>query len=489
MVALSATVLATAAAAQNKKTVVMAAGDCSDASLISGSRDFTQAVEPLLGAQLIEGSVVLDIVRPRPTRSVAELERQVDSARTLFYGGQADRAEELVDRSLDELERVSPEAKPWNATVAALVLKALIARGAEKNKDATEAFRRIVRIDPLFKLDPDAYPPSTVAAFEAVKKEVARARKVQVWVRAESGDASVFIDGHFMGPSPLRVELVPGNYRVVLSRASEVSFPHRLDVSAKEAKLNVDMAFEGAVGLVPPLCLSSGTDAVAVKLGQVVAAERVIVLRNVARRSEPPYLSGAVIDLASGQQVRDGSVQLKDFESLANFLVTGQESALVRKAGAAAPTPVETAKVPVAEPATSAAPLPPPTPPLVTAVQPGAPANMAMSGGRIFAITLLAAGVVSVVSGVGVFAAGSSARDDLASLTTGDRINGSQSATALALMDSVNGNGTAAGLLIGLGVGALGGGIVSMLVFPGTTVRVSASVTPGQGALLVRGSF
>src|SRR4051812_2707381 len=167
----------------DRKTVIVAGGDCSDPSLISGAKDFRDTATRLLGGQLMEPEGVLDIVRPRPTRSVQDIERQVESAKALFYGGQSDRALELVERALTELERAPPDAKPWPVTQSALVLQALVQKSLEHPKEMNDAFRRIVRLDPTFKLDPDAHPPSAIAALEAVKKELARARKATLQVR------------------------------------------------------------------------------------------------------------------------------------------------------------------------------------------------------------------------------------------------------------------------------------------------------------------
>src|SRR5688572_17827696 len=108
------------------KTVVLTAGDCSDAALINSARDFRDAAKPLLSSDVIDDESVLDIVRPRPTRGLADLERQVESAKTLFYGGQNERALEQVQRALLELERAEPDSKPWPLTESALLLQAEI---------------------------------------------------------------------------------------------------------------------------------------------------------------------------------------------------------------------------------------------------------------------------------------------------------------------------------------------------------------------------
>lgn len=485
-----------------KKTLVIAAGECADPSLISGAKDFRDTASRLLGPQLMEAEVVLDIVRPRATRSLQDIERQIDSARALFYGGQADRAEGLIDRALDELDRASPESKPWPATQNALVLKALIAKSLDRPKDMADAFRRIARIEPSFKLDPDAHPPSAIAALEAVKKELSRARRSPVLVRVDAGPvATVYVDGQPMGATPLKLELPPGTYRVALTSGGMVSFPHRLDLP-KDVKLGIDLAFEGSIGTQAPLCLSGAADAPAVKLAQLVAAENVIILRNVGKRAEPPYLQGTVYDLASGQQERSGSVQPELLSNLATFLVTGKEMMGVAKAGGEPSKPVVIAPMPVekkveakVEPkkvddAPVAAPLPPTAVPL--AQQPTFEVKNDSNPGRAVSFTLIGLGVALAVGGAVAFAAGTDDRDRLEGISPGGLLP-SQTINAgkesLPLMTRIDTNTTASLALMAGGGGAILSGVIGVLLFPAGDVKLSAGPTAQGASMLVQGKF
>jgi|APLak6261679142_1056127.scaffolds.fasta_scaffold00001_130 hypothetical protein len=497
---LSVMVLAASVAWAGKKTVIIAGGDCADPSLISGAKDFRDASTRLLGAQLMEAEVVLDIVRPRATRSLQDIDRQLDSARALFYGGQTDRAEALVDRALEELERASPDTKPWPSTQNALVLKALIAKSFDRPKDMADAFRRIVRVDPGFKLDPDAHPPSAIAALEAVKKELSRVRKAPILVRVDAGPiATVYVDGQPMGTTPLKLDLVPGTYRVALVSGSMVSFPHRVD-SPRDLKLGVDLAFEGSISTQAPLCLSGTVDAPAIKLSQLVAAENVIVLRNVARRGEPAYLSGTLYDLSTGQQERAGSVQLELIPNLATFLVTGKEMSGVQHPG----EPMKVSSVPP--------PLPAPEP--VAKVEPAAPVDDAPrpivltpralapvvdvkpeatpSTGRVVSYVVIGVGVAALVAGAIVYSAGAIDREALAAIAPGDTLPSQTTRSgpeALALMTRVDANSNLAFATIGGGAGAVLGGVLGAVLFPASTTKVSVAPTPTGASLGVAGSF
>jgi hypothetical protein len=472
--------------------VVLVAGDCTDPALISAVRDFRGTAERLLGTQLLESEAVLDIVRPRPTRSLQDVERQVDSARSLFYGGQVERALELVERALIELERASPEAKPWALTQQALVLQALIAKALDRPKEMSDAFRRLVRVDASFKLDPDAHPPSAIAALEAVKKELTRARRAQVVVRVEEGPAAtVFIDGQALGQTPLKLDLVPGTYRVQLAAAGLVSFPHRLDVP-RDTRLGVDLVFEGSVGLQAPLCLSPGADdGAALKLGQLVTAERLIVLRNTAKAGAPTLITGALFELSSGRQARIATVPTEYLGNLAVFLVTGKEQAgLVRDGAAPKPAP-ESVQAPAAPPVAEA---PRPAAPVVDArkptFQPGQPVSNA---GRVASFALLGAAAAAGLAGGVVWGTGGEDRRRLAGLT---RLDGtffsSQTPAgqeALTLMRTVDGNNTATFMLVGGAVGAAVAGVVGLVLFPSADAKVTASPSAGGGTVTLSGRF
>ena len=464
------------------KTVIVAGGDCSDPALISSAKDFRDAATRLLGGQLMEPEGVLDIVRPRPTRSVQDIDRQVESAKALFYGGQPERALELVERALVELERAPPEAKPWPATQAALVLQALVQKSLEHPKEMNDAFRRLARIDPSFKLDPDAHPPSALAALEAVKKELARARKATLQVRVDAGPAAtVYVDGFAMGATPLKLELPAGTYRISLAAPGMLSFPHRVELP-RDSKLNVDLAFEGALGLQAPLCLATADDGSAIKLAQLVAGDSVIILRNTAKRSSPPFISGAVFDLGNGQQERAGSVTPELIGRLATFLITGQGREGIRFDGPQGATEPVT----VLEPAPLSAQKEPPHPSGIVSAP--APASS-----RVAPFTLIGVGGAAIVGGVIGYVAGEWERARLAGITLGNGklpLNSLEvGREALERMTSID---TIRSLCFGLIAGGAGtaiSGALLLWLFPSSPATVALSPTPGGASVQVGGRF
>lgn len=482
-------VMAASPAWAGRKTVILAAGDCADPSLVSGAKDFRDTASKLLGAQLLEGEGVLDIVRPRPTRSIEDIQRQVDSARTLFYGGQPDRAAEQVERALTELERTSPEARPWAVTQAALVLQALVQKNLDHPKEMNDAFRRIVRLDPTFKLDPDAHPPSAIAALDAVKKDLARSRKSTLLVRVETGPAAtVFVDGLALGATPLKLDLAPGTYRISLTAPDMVSFPHRVELP-RDSKLSVDLAFEGSLGLQAPLCLSGADDGASIKLGQLVAAESVIILRNTAKRGAPPFLSGTLFDLSSGQQERGGAVAPELLANLATFLVTGKEQAGIQVSGPKV-EPKEPVVVAVREEPVRVD----PPPAIIDPRQPTFDVATGTSPGRVTSFALVGVGGAAVLAGIIAYSAGGADRARFEGITRplGKLPPATQQPVAqeaIDLMTAIDTNRALSFSLIGGGVGALVAGLVGGLLFPSSTTHVSVGAAPSGASMQVSGRF
>ena len=475
-----------------KKTVVLASGDCADPALVSSAKDFRDSATRMLGSNLMDAETVLDIVRPRALRSLQDIERQLESGRALFYGGQPERADEILDRVIEQLDRAPAESAVWPVYSGALILKALVAKNAEKTREMNDAFRHILRVDPGFKLDPDAYPPSALTAFEAVRKEVQRSRKSAIQIRVDSGPAAtVFLDGHAVGQTPLKLDLVAGSYRVMLANGAMVSFPHKLDVP-RDGKLSIDFAFEGSVSKQPPLCLEGGSEASAVKLAQLVTAEQVIVLRNTARRGDPAYISGALYNLGTGQQERTGSVQPNLIGNLATFIVTGKPTPGVGSPND--PPPSAPPAVTVAPVANGDSNL---TPGAVTTPEPLSPVAPSKSNGaRIASAVIAGLGGVAIITGIVSYASFAEQRSTFELLANGGRLpplggtaEAARRSQALALLTQIQSNTTLSFALIGGGVGLAAAGLLGVVLFPDSPAQLSVAPSAGGASFSVTGRF
>ncbi|MBL8919782.1 MAG: PEGA domain-containing protein [Myxococcaceae bacterium] len=480
------------------RTLVVGAGDCQSVELVTGLNDFSAALRQQLKADLYEPDVVLDIVRPRPTRSLEDVERQVESARTLFYNGQNDRALDLLKQALVELERAPIAGQPWKVTAQALTLQGVLLLGANKKADAAESFKRVLRVEPTYALNSDEYTPGVLSQFEAYRKELARTRRSPLMVQSTSPGAEVLVEGRVMGVTPLKLDLAAGSYRVLLRERERMSFLRVLTVP-RDTQLQVDLAAEGALSTQAPLCLAAKdklAEAAALKLANTVTADDLLVVRLEGAKGVPGQFVASRYEIRSGSMLREGRVQTPSrgkpaFGALATFVLTGQGSSVIVSPESAAPEtaakkePATPSGKPV-EPAVSTTPRESPPPP------PAGPTRM--STARLVSFVLAGAGVAAIGAGVGVFVVGDPTRARLASLR---QANGklpepldAGHREALDLIIRADANQTLAFVLLGAGAGLVGAGALSFFLFPGE-VPVSATVVPlhGGGAAVLSGRF
>lgn len=487
------------------KTLVVGAGDCQGVELVTGLTDFSAALRPKLKADLYEADVVLDIVRPRPTRTLDDVQRQVESARTLFYNGQTERALDLLRQALSELERAPIVGEPWKVMAQAHALKGVVLLGLGKKPEALDAFRAVLRVEPTHALSKDDFTPSVLSQFEALRKELARVKKAQLQVQSSTVGAEVLLEGRLMGVTPLTLSLTPASYRLLVRAGDRASYLRVVSVP-REGVVQVDLEAEGALATQAPLCLNAKdkvAESAALKLANTVTADDLVLVRREGPRSTPGSFVAARYEIRTGSVVREGRVQapLKGkpaFPALAEFLLTGQGSSLIVTPDAptsmvvvekkpARPSDVVVEQVVEARPLETTTPPtePPPPPPLV-------PAQASISGARIASFVLMGVGLGLAVTGVVLDLQGAGTRDRFQSLLQNGRLPNPSDPThreALNLAVVVENSRRVAWSLLGAGLGVLASGVAAFFVFPGTSTTVAAVPGPSGGAFSVSSTF
>ncbi|MBS1150674.1 MAG: hypothetical protein H6Q89_2372, partial [Myxococcaceae bacterium] len=400
------------------RTVTIAAGDCRNPELITATQTFSIAVAGRMGGEVLTSEAVLERFRPVPTVSSPELSRQLEAAQTQFYAGAYDKALEALRQSSAAIERLSPRAEPWKLMSRGLLLQALVHKSAGRKNEAVEAQKRVLRIDPGFKLDADYYTPGTIQAFEALRKEMLKVKKVKLTITSSPTAAQVFLDGAPVGKTPFAGEYPLGDYRLALVSGEKVSFTRDLKLSRDEA-LQIDVGFEGALSPQPPLCLAAeaeqGVD-LALKLAALAGADQVVVLGLEARNNEPGWVNAVLLEVNKGSKVREGGIRFigarraQSLTALAGFVLTGNPSAAeVAALATAAPAPVASAA-------------PPPAVEVAIAAAGSEPAAMVEQraargvGPRVVSVALMGAGAIVGIAAAGVFASGGVDRSALATL-------------------------------------------------------------------------
>lgn len=487
-------VLGATMASAGPRTLVVGAGDCQSVELVTGVGDFNAALKERLKADLYESDVVLDIVRPRPTRSPDDVERLVESARTLFYNGQNERSLELLKQALSELERAPLTGEPWKVMAQALTLKGVVLLGLGKRAEASESFKQVLRVEPGYALNKDEFAPSIVSQFEGHRKELARQKKTAVTVQSTPAGGQVLVEGRAVGVTPVKLELATGAYRVTVRLQNRHSFLRVVQVP-REAQLQVDLASEGALAAQAPLCLDArerAAEAAALKLANTVTADDLVLVRHDTTRGGPGQFVASRYEIRTGSMVREGRVQVPArgkpaFADLANFLLTGQGSTALVMTDAMPPSPAAQPAATVTRPPPSLT--PGPTEP------PAAPAVIEARGislPRVVSYTLFGAGAVGVGTGLALFFAGGADRDRLAQLRqpSGKLPDPSEPThrEALDTVGRIDANQRLAFAVLGAGLGAATAGLVTFLFFP-AEAPARVVIAPNGMGVVASGSF
>ncbi|HEX4622770.1 MAG TPA: PEGA domain-containing protein, partial [Myxococcaceae bacterium] len=200
-------------AAASPSMVVAASGNCKDADLLGDVKLLADALRGRTNGHLLSAEEVAQKLGAEASQSADELQRQVDAAQLQFYQGDRAAAERTVPEILTEAERLPPGAQRWKIFTTAVLLQSQIDRERGKQDAADDAFKRILRLEPSFQLDPDYFAPSVRKRFDKLRSELARSRKEALAVRSTPSGAEVFLDGRRMGQTPFSAEVVAGSYQ------------------------------------------------------------------------------------------------------------------------------------------------------------------------------------------------------------------------------------------------------------------------------------
>jgi len=467
------------------RTLAVGVGDCGNGELLTGLASFQTALEKRLGKSAIDGEQALAIVRPRAERSLEDIQRQVETARTLFYSGQSDRALDQLKQALTDLDRVSPHLEAWKTTRDALLVQALAYRSLNRQADAKDAFTRVLRVEPTATLDPTLYTPTIISTFEGLKRTLARSRHARLQVTSTPPGATVMLDGRDVGKTPLSLPLLPARYRVSLVSGPRASFSRTVTLPG-ESQVKVDLAFEGAVSLQAPACIEKGGAPEALKLAALVGADQVVVFLLDSARGDPSYFRGTLYSVPQGTRIREGGVTKKgagSFDELVTFVVTGEKAPGVLTAEALqAPKPADVPKVEPVEPG-----------PAPKAEVPAVLAHAPSSRPTVLGWSLVGGGAAVAALGVVVWVGGGAERAQLAARTASDGklVPPSEPGhrEALDLMPKVDFNRAFTFGFVGAGVGAALAGAGVLFFAPGSPVQATAALSPDGASVHVSGRW
>lgn len=482
--------------------LVVASGECKDAELTSHARAFHGALKARQDQEVMTPEAFAERLFPASKGSFEDLQRQLDAAQDHFYEARYARAEQAVNDALREISRLPAGEAHWKLYTHAQLLHGLNYRSMGKVKESDAAFRNVLRLQPDYKLDPALYAPSIRQAFEKVRSEVTKGKKVKLSVKSTLSASEVFLDGFKVGQTPLTANVPAGTYDITVVNGSAVSFPRQIQAQGTDTSVLIDLAYEGSVSASPFPCLASSNKAAdntlnyAVRLGGALGVEEVIVVRLETPTSGPKWFAATVLNVEGGQKVREGGFKTQGLDAppdslsaLVDFVTTG-------KAQPNLVVPNTNGRAPWAKPSTGDAPVASSLSPDVSA-QGQLPEGVSESssrstpGLRTASYVALGAGAAGLV-GAGVVRL--MAEKDLNALDP-HLVNGRiprDDAEAIQLRDSLASKGKLmTGLLIGSGAAIATGAVLFFMSPSNTPPPVSLGVSAGAdgASASVSGSF
>ncbi|WP_257451657.1 PEGA domain-containing protein [Archangium lipolyticum] len=313
------------AAGAAPRRVVVASGDCKDAELSSQTKAFYNALMARPGENVLSAADFTERLFPMPSGSFEDIKRQLDAAQGQFYEARYTRTAQALEEVLKQVARLPVGEARWKLYVEAQLLQALNYRAMNRVKESDDAFRNVLRLDAQYTLDPDYYTPSTRQAFDKLRKELAKTKKVKLSVKSTLPASEVFLEGRSMGQTPLTLEVLAGTYELALKNGDAVSFPRQIPVQGEETPVLVDLAYEGSISASPFPCLASSDDddqvlSHAVRMGGTLGVEEVIVVRMERASSGPKWLAATVLNVEGGQKLREGGFKTQGLDAPAESL-------------------------------------------------------------------------------------------------------------------------------------------------------------------------
>jgi hypothetical protein len=341
------------------RLAVVAVGDCQDLELIADLRGLVTELNRARPGIALELPSAQAVLGAPSSASPEDLARQLDTAQSLFYNAASRKAERQALDALADIDRLPPGDARWALRVRAELFLALYYKNVGPPDAFDGALKQVLRLAPTHKLDPFYFSTGVRARFDKLRAQLAAGPKVKLDVTSTPTGADVFLDGLRVGNTPYSGEQVPGAYVLELGKQGGFSLQHPVKLNS-DTQVRVDLGFEGAIHPARLTCVNGPADERVslrhgVMLGTLLGLDEVVVLRLDRPRAGPGWLTVSLLNVTTGQKVRDGGIKVKDLaalpeglDELAAFVVTGQMGARVSPEARAPEPAVATAAGPTA---------------------------------------------------------------------------------------------------------------------------------------------
>jgi hypothetical protein len=259
--------------------------------------------------------------------SLADAERLLASARLEFLDESSLRgqAEKSLQQAMAILLSLPPsEPYRWQTLRDVASFQAMV-NSLHHKEDAERVLEKVLRVEPGFQVDRERYSPDMWKMTDRVRARVKAQATATLSVTSNPVGLSIAVDGRIVGKSPVVLEVPPGEYRVEGVFGTERRMARMVHVE-KVTSVEVEQAFDGAIRLRAGLCMATdgsreGRLAGLIKLASAVGAAQVVGIWQEEPARGEVYLTAAVVEAASGQELREAKVKVVGGEASADAII------------------------------------------------------------------------------------------------------------------------------------------------------------------------
>lgn len=225
----------------------------------SADSESDEAAQSLI--ERFRNSGVLKVIEKRNVDSILRYYERVDTdprlidargilskAKDGYYRFNYIEAKSLAREAIKRLRNI-PDAgfDHGKDLIDAYLTLGIISRSMGDMGEARQAFREALRLDPEYRLDSRAFPPSMVNIFENVRESLRMAPTGSIRVQASPKAADVYLNGVIKGVVPLTLSGLPeGEHYIKISANKYSTVRRRVEVAAgKTVKVSERLEWRG----------------------------------------------------------------------------------------------------------------------------------------------------------------------------------------------------------------------------------------------------
>lgn len=189
--------------------------------------------------QLIEAELALEdgIITPNK-KLCAEASTYYNTGKRQFENMELELAKQSMSKALSNYWRCPAYIGNGAEYLETLKMLGAIYIMSDEEKMGKEMFKRALLFNPDTTINKDLFPPNIIQLFNKVKVEVAGMKRGSLNISTIPQGGEVFIDGVFVGISPLiKRGIVVGNHFVSIEKDGYINEGGRVDINADEEEI------------------------------------------------------------------------------------------------------------------------------------------------------------------------------------------------------------------------------------------------------------